>query len=84
MSPVGPTILVVALPRRRLPILVVVLALLAAACSSGDDSTTADDPAAARAADRPHDFVADLVGGGQIDANDLAGRDVVLWFWAPW
>lgn len=24
------------------------------------------------------------VGGGQIDGADLAGRDLALWFWAPW
>ena len=29
-------------------------------------------------------FTADLVGGGQLEGGDLAGRDVVLWFWAPW
>lgn len=27
---------------------------------------------------------AELVGGGQLSGGDLAGRDVVLWFWAPW
>ena len=32
----------------------------------------------------PHTFVADEIGGGQIDATDLAGQDVILWFWAPW
>ncbi len=25
-----------------------------------------------------------LVGGGQLAGGDLQGRDVVLWFWAPW
>lgn len=29
-------------------------------------------------------LVADTVGGPQIDTNDLAGQDVVVWFWAPW
>lgn len=29
-------------------------------------------------------FTADLLGGGQIEGGDLAGGDVVLWFWAPW
>lgn len=29
-------------------------------------------------------FTASLVGGGQIEGGDLAGGDVVLWFWAPW
>ncbi|MPZ74845.1 MAG: hypothetical protein GEU74_16810 [Nitriliruptorales bacterium] len=29
-------------------------------------------------------FTADLVDGGQLNGGELAGRDVVLWFWAPW
>ena len=29
-------------------------------------------------------LVADTVTGPQIDTNDLAGQDVVVWFWAPW
>ena len=32
----------------------------------------------------PHGFVEDTIGGGLIDANDLEGNDVILWFWAPW
>jgi hypothetical protein len=29
-------------------------------------------------------FTAPTVDGGQLDASALDGRDVVLWFWAPW
>jgi hypothetical protein len=29
------------------------------------------------------DFTAPLVGGGQIEMGSLAGKPVVLWFWAP-
>ncbi|MDJ0770803.1 MAG: hypothetical protein QNJ12_18560 [Ilumatobacter sp.] len=29
-------------------------------------------------------FSASLVGGGDIDVAALAGRPVLLWFWAPW
>lgn len=29
-------------------------------------------------------FSAPLVGGGQIELASLAGRPVLLWFWAPW
>ena len=25
-----------------------------------------------------------LADGGQLDWNSLAGKDVMLWFWAPW
>lgn len=38
------------------------------------------------AADVPEvlDFTAVTVGGGSFDGADLAGRPVLLWFWAPW
>ena len=49
-----------------------------------DEATSENGSTEVEAADWPHTFVADQIGGGQIDANDLAGRDVVLWFWAPW
>ena len=29
-------------------------------------------------------FTAPLVGGGEIELGALAGRPVLLWFWAPW
>ncbi len=29
-------------------------------------------------------FSAPLVGGGDIELTTLAGRPVLLWFWAPW
>ena len=40
--------------------------------------------AAAGATPAALNWTAPLVGGGQLDGNDLAGGDVVLWFWAPW
>lgn len=30
------------------------------------------------------DFTLPAVGGGQIVGAELAGKDVALWFWAPW
>lgn len=38
------------------------------------------------AADVPDelDFVAPDVRGGQVVGADLAGQDLVIWFWAPW
>jgi hypothetical protein len=44
-------------------------------------SPSAAAPAAT--AEAPFDTV-DAVGGGQIDGAELAGRDLALWFWAPW
>jgi hypothetical protein len=32
----------------------------------------------------PFDFVAEGVQGGQVVGAELAGSDVVVWFWAPW
>lgn len=40
--------------------------------------TAADQSPAALA------WTAPLVAGGQLNGGDLTGRDVVLWFWAPW
>ena len=30
------------------------------------------------------DFTAPAVGGGEIDLRAYAGRDLALWFWAPY
>lgn len=74
-------------------------ATAASASSSEDDAAdgaddSSDDAIAAEPAPEPpgddtalswdHDWTGELLGGGQFDANDLAGQDVVLWFWAPW
>ncbi len=51
----------------------------------------ADEPAEQSATDAPGgavpaalDFSAPLVGGGEIEMGQYAGRPVLLWFWAPW
>jgi hypothetical protein len=77
-----------------------VIVLLAAACSApaGDVAAPATGPpdsgarsdGGASQTDTANgipaalDWSVDRLGGGQIDGGDLAGRDVVLWFWAPW
>ena len=73
--------------------------LVLAACGSGDDepaaapvATTAPAPASSDAADGSGNpvapaalqFSAPLIGGGDIELTTLAGRPVLLWFWAPW
>ena len=74
--------------------------LLVACGGSGDsDATPATDaPVAAAtestaapigdapATDVPDalQFSAPLIGGGEIELGALAGRPVLLWFWAPW
>ena len=59
-----------------------------AAASTGDatapSTDSGNDGADDLAIDWDHDWTGDLIGGGQFDANSLAGQDIVLWFWAPW
>ncbi len=64
----------------------VALTFVAAACgtegNSASDSVPSDDvPGEAGA---PLDFTVATADGGQLDFGTLEGRDVVLWFWAPW
>ena len=74
---------------------VVIAVLLASACSSepsepraADASrpapVTATSPTADRSTPAVLRFTAPRLGGGTIDGEDLAGRDVAFWFWAPW
>ena len=86
MASVAPTLALVLANRARvlLTSLTAVVALLAVACAADDSSPierSAPDPVNT---EWPHDFVEDTIGGGFIDANDLEGQDVILWFWAPW
>lgn len=52
-----------------------------AAVTTAAPGATAIDPGAVPAALQ---FTAPLVGGGEIELGELAGRPVLLWFWAPW
>ena len=67
------------------------IAVAVTACAPPAQSTDASAPSAVPAGDSQEsaipdalNFRAELVTGGQIHGGDLAGRDVVLWFWAPW
>ena len=61
----------------------------AAPGTTGDGATTTA-PTSATAATEPADvpefldFVAPDVRGGQVTGAELAGQDLVIWFWAPW
>ena len=66
-------------------------ALLAAACGSADQeaegsdaSTDAAAASSSTSATNPLAFTSTTTEGEDFDAADLAGEDVVLWFWAPW
>lgn len=53
-----------------------------AGAASASDSGTADAPSDGVPA--ALQFTAPLVGGGEIELGEYAGRPVLLWFWAPW
>jgi hypothetical protein len=80
--------------RPRATALAIGLALIATACGSSSTQTAGTGPSLeagpATNATQPAESVGDasvLVGtaeGGQLDWGSLSGKDVVLWFWAPW
>jgi hypothetical protein len=73
--------------RRRLLAAALVAGLLGASCGDdggADGSAAAPAEAAAAPETDPLDFVAPDVRGGQVTGADLAGQDLVIWFWAPW
>jgi len=57
------------------------VAATAAPVATAASEQSAVDPATVPAALQ---FTAPLVGGGEIEMGALAGRPVLLWFWAPW
>ncbi|MER7170264.1 peroxiredoxin family protein [Streptomyces mesophilus] len=87
-------------PRTAVPaaLLTVALTAMVAGCGSDEPSAAgADTPSAARssspAASMPEGspqvpetlrFTGTTVDGKSFDAATLAGKPVVLWFWAPW
>jgi peroxiredoxin len=74
--------------RRVVVILAVMLVALAGCARPSDRSSAAGSPAAA-VSSRPGvpstlDFTAKTLDGAAFDGATLAGKPVVLWFWAPW
>ena len=70
--------------RLLLPALAFAGALLLAACGSGGTTTSDGASAGGTSASGPTEFAADKLGGGQLSSASFAGKDTVLWFWAPW
>jgi hypothetical protein len=70
-------------PRSTLIALVALAALAAGACSNGPVTAP---PGAVSGSPTPQllDFEAPLLDGGTFHGEDLAGKDVAFWFWAPW
>ncbi|CCG02287.1 Putative Thioredoxin [Blastococcus saxobsidens DD2] len=76
--------------RGRLLAILAALAVASAACSPGTGSGPAS-PAGGTVAEGPQQGTAPALApsgttldGGNVDAAELAGTPVVLWFWAPW
>ena len=80
----------------RATVLAVLLAFALAACTGAVDSAEpTTGPAPSREGSTEPEspaqqvpdalkFKARTVDGGSLDMTTLAGKDVVLWFWAPW
>ena len=61
-----------------------------AACGGSDDASptataaeSSTDASTAAGIPPSLSFSAQVLGGGQLDGASLAGRAVMLWFWAP-
>ncbi|MFW7415384.1 redoxin domain-containing protein [Demequina sp. SO4-18] len=54
---------------------------VAESAAAGTPSPSPSEPAAPES---PFAFEAETVAGGTLDGETLRGRDVILWFWAPW
>lgn len=78
-------VLVVGLVRPAAALLVLALA---ASCAPGSEAATfpgsARSPETVSADASWYDFSAPRLNGGRVTGEDLRGRDVALWFWAPW
>lgn len=76
----------------RLVALVIAFVTLLAACGGGGVTGSSGDagsanPAASSASEAsgaPAQFTAARLGGGELTSASFAGKDTVLWFWAPW
>lgn len=66
----------------------VTLILLTAGCGSGaaegDTADAAGPPTTASETAQLLTFEAATVDGGRLAGSELVGRDVAIWFWAPW
>jgi hypothetical protein len=65
--------------RRLAAICVVAIVMVGCGPATAERSSGATEASG----DAPFGTV-DAVGGGQITGSELAGKDVALWFWAPW
>ena len=66
--------------------MIVAIVLLTTACSSStpDSSNERDTGRSAEEGASLLEFRAPQLGGGQVIGSEFVGKDVALWFWAPW
>ncbi|HEV8565275.1 MAG TPA: hypothetical protein VGR41_10185 [Actinomycetota bacterium] len=72
---------------RRLAVALAVFAIAASACSQASSSAVAGPPSTSTSPGgvaKVLDFTAPLLGGGTLRGSDYTGKDVAIWFWAPW
>ena len=71
---------------RRLAAALAVLALVGSACSQAGTSGADGPPATSGSPGVAEllDFTAPVLGGGTLRGADYTGKDVAIWFWAPW
>lgn len=73
-------------------LLTMVCTFLLAACNDGGPGQTTLDfetspSAQSEAVDRGGailDFTAPRLGGGEVNGQEFAGKQLAIWFWAPW
>jgi hypothetical protein len=54
------------------------------AAAAGSPPSTSRSPGAPPEAAKVLRFEAPRLGGGVLRGTDYAGKDVAIWFWAPW
>ncbi len=77
--------------------LLIVMGVFSAACASSPSPAPADgarpSPSSAEAKPSPGEerpvpeilgFSAPRLSGGTVEGSEFAGRDLAIWFWAPW
>ena len=66
---------------------VLALVLVVTSCSSTTANAPVDparSPAPGATVPEILDFTAPALGGGTVHGTSFAGKDLALWFWAPW
>ena len=72
--------------KRSVPIiLLLTLAVVGIVMMAGSKEDTAPSaPPISEGTPQILDFTAPQLDGGEVNGADYSGKDVALWFWAPW